>query len=159
MIHVCFVCLGNICRSPTAEGVLRHLVGAAGLDPVVAVESAGTAAYHVGERPDPRSRAAARKRGIVVDGHARQFQRADFARLDYVIAMDAENRRDLLALAPNPAAAEKVSLLLAFDVDSPPGASVPDPYYGGPDGFDHVIDLCLAGGRGLLAHIRREHGL
>jgi len=155
MIRVCFVCLGNICRSPTAEGVLRHLVEAAGLGHRIAVESAGTCAYHVGEPPDPRARAAARARGIVVDGRARQFTRADFARLDHVIAMDADNLRDLVAMAPDAAAEAKLSLLLDFDPDSPPGASVPDPYYGGPGGIDRVLDLCLAGCRGLLAQLRR----
>ncbi len=155
MIRVCFVCLGNICRSPTAEGVLRHLVEAAGLGDRIAVESAGTCAYHVGDPPDPRARAAARARGIVVDGRARQFERADFARLDHVIAMDTDNLRDLVAMAPDAAAEAKLSLLLDFDPDSPPGASVPDPYYGGPDGFDQVLDLCLAGCRGLLAQLCR----
>ncbi len=155
MIRVCFVCLGNICRSPTAEGVLRHLVEAAGLGHRIAAESAGTCAYHVGEPPDPRARAAARARGIVVDGRARQFARADFARLDHVIAMDADNLRDLVAMAPDAAAEAKLSLLLDFDPDSPPGASVPDPYYGGPGGFDRVLDLCLAGCRGLLAQLCR----
>ncbi len=159
MVSVCFVCLGNICRSPTAEGVLRHLVQAAGLGEAIAVESAGTGAYHVGARPDSRARAAAQARGIVVDGHARQFERTDFARLDHVIAMDAENLRDLVALAPDVAAERKLALLRAFDPGSPPGASVPDPYYGGPGGFDEVLELCLVSCRGLLAHLRREHGL
>ncbi len=159
MVRVCFVCLGNICRSPTAEGVLRHLVQAAGLGESIAVESAGTGAYHVGARPDPRARAAAQSRGILVDGRARQFERADFARLDHVIAMDADNLRDLVALAPDAAAERKIALLRAFDPASAPGASVPDPYYGGPDGFDEVLSICLQSCRGLLAHLRREHGL
>ncbi|MBN2195668.1 MAG: low molecular weight phosphotyrosine protein phosphatase [Polyangiaceae bacterium] len=159
MVHVCFVCLGNICRSPMAEGVMRHLVAAAGLGDTIAVESAGTSAYHEGEPPDARSRAAARARGIDVGGRSRRFVRQDFSRFDYVIAMDTENLDDLIGLAPDPAAERKVSLLLAFDPASPPHASVPDPYYGGADGFGRVLDLCTAGCRGLIEHIRREQGI
>lgn len=159
MVRVCFVCLGNICRSPTAEGVMRHLVEAAGLSASVGIESAGTGAYHQGEPPDARSRRAAAARGIVVAGRARRFLASDFSRLDYVVAMDADNRRDLLELAPDAAAARKVSLLRDHDSDSPPDASVPDPYYGDGDGFEEVLDLCLAGCQGLLLQLRREHRL
>lgn len=152
-IRVCFVCLGNICRSPTAAAVMRHLVAEAGLDHAVAVESAGTAGWHAGGGPDPRTAAAARARGIPMAHTARQFRAADFDRFDHVIAMDGENVDELLALAPSPQAAAKVRLLRSFDRASPAGAVVPDPYYGGPKGFDDVIEMCEAACRGLLAEL------
>jgi protein-tyrosine phosphatase len=158
-IRICFVCLGNICRSPTAEGVMRSLLVRAGLDDKVIVESSGTADYHTGELPDPRSRAAARARGVPLTSRARQFVAADFERLDYVLAMDAENVRNLTRLAPDAAARAKISLLRSFDPASPPDAAVPDPYHGGEHGFEEVLDLCEAACRGLLEHLRREHRL
>jgi protein-tyrosine phosphatase len=157
MIRVCFVCLGNICRSPTAAGVMRKLVADAGLAAHIDVESAGTSANHAGERADPRSRAAARARGIDLVDRARQFEPQDFERFQYVLAADRRNLADLSALAagrPVP----HVTLLRSFDPASPSGAEVPDPYYG-EDGFDDVLDLCEAACRGLLEHIVREHGL
>ncbi|NLE85011.1 MAG: low molecular weight phosphotyrosine protein phosphatase [Myxococcales bacterium] len=158
MVRICFVCLGNICRSPTAEGVMRHLVEAAGLSAHVEIDSAGTAAYHIGKGPDHRSRQAAAARGIVIGGQARQFTPADWERFDYVLAMDSSNYEDLIAHAP-PEAKQKLRLLRSFDPASPPGAPVPDPYYGGAEGFDEVLDLCEAACRGLLDHLKREHGL
>jgi protein-tyrosine phosphatase len=159
MISLCFVCLGNICRSPTAEGVMRHLVREAGLESRVSLDSAGTAGYHAGELPDRRARAAAARRGIEVGGRARQFERADWSRFDYVLAMDQSNFDDLRATCPSDAAAGKLHLLRSFDPAAPRGAAVPDPYYGGDDGFDQVLDLCLAACRPLLERVRREHGL
>jgi protein-tyrosine phosphatase len=158
MVSVCFVCLGNICRSPTAEGVFRHLVEEAGLTQAIQIESAGTAGYHQGDPPDPRARAAAQRRGIRVDGCARQFVAADFARFDYVLAMDSSNYSDLERLRPKTARA-KLSLLRAFDAEAPENACVPDPYYGGDSGFDEVLDQCLRACRGLLTQIRQEHRL
>ncbi len=136
---------------------MAQLVEQAGLAARIEVDSAGTAAYHAGERPDERSRTAARARGIELRGRSRRFEASDWQRFDYVIAMDSDNQRDLLQMAPD-SAKRKVSLLLRFDPASPQGASVPDPYYGAGDGFERVLDLCQAGCRGLLAHIRREHG-
>ena len=160
MVSVCFVCLGNICRSPTAEGVLRHLVREAGLETKITIDSAGTAGYHTGEAPDRRARAAGARRGIEIAGGARQFKRADFLRFDYVLAMDRANEQDLRELVPNDdVALAKIHLFRSFDPKSPVGADVPDPYYGGDDGFDHVLDLCLAAGRGFIEHLRREHAL
>jgi protein-tyrosine phosphatase len=159
MVSVCFVCLGNICRSPTAEGVMKQLVRASGLEHAIHVDSAGTAAYHVGERPDRRAQAAARKRGIALDSRARQFTEDDWHRFDYIVAMDQENYQDLVARAPSKQLANKVRLLRSFDPSAPEGAIVPDPYYGGPQGFDDVLDMCEAAGRGLVELIRREHGL
>jgi protein-tyrosine phosphatase len=159
MVSVCFVCLGNICRSPTAEGVMRHLVRQAGLDGKIDVDSAGTAGYHSGEAPDARARACGKRRGIEIAGRARQFKSADFGRFDYVLAMDRSNFEDLEELAEKVQATERLHLLRAFDPESPRGAGVPDPYYGGDDGFDDVFDICLAACRGLLETIRREHRL
>lgn len=159
MLRVCFVCLGNICRSPTAEGVMRHLVARAGLAEQIDVDSAGTAAYHAGERPDRRARAVAKARGIDLVGRARQFVEADWERFDYVLAMDTENFTDLAGSAPLSAKEGKLRLLRSFDPDAPANASVPDPYYGGAGGFERVLDLCEAACQGLLAHIRAEHGL
>jgi protein-tyrosine phosphatase len=157
-VTVCFVCLGNICRSPTAEAVFRNLLQARGLLGTVHVESAGTAAYHAGESPDSRSIAAAQRRGIPMRGAARQFRAADFERFDYVIAMDGSNFETLERQAPSKELLAKLHLARAFDPASPRGASVPDPYYS-DDGFDEVIDLCEAACRGLLDHIIDRHGL
>lgn len=157
-VRVCFVCLGNICRSPTAEAVLRHLLAAEGLTAHVEVDSAGTAAYHSGESPDGRATQAAKRRGIVMEGAARQFRGPDWERFDYVLAMDRSNYEDLKesAVASH---AEKLFLLRDFDPASPRRASVPDPYYGGADGFEEVLDLCDAACRGFIAHLRKQHGL
>jgi len=158
-VTVCFVCLGNICRSPTAEGVFRALLLQAGLQDQVAVESAGTAGYHIGALPDPRARAAAQARGLELSSRARQFERQDWQRCDYVLAMDRANFDALAVSAPDAVARAKLRLFRSFDPAAPAGAEVPDPYHGGPEGFEHVLDLCEAAGAGLLAHLRREHGL
>src|SRR5690606_15152547 len=135
VISVCFVCLGNICRSPTAEGVFQALIEAEGLAGRVRVDSAGTAAYHVGERADARSRAFAKKRGYELASVARQFAAADFGVFDYVLAMDSQNLRDLEKLAKLSQHVPKhLGLLRDFDASAGPGASVPDPYYGGDRG-------------------------
>jgi len=159
MVAVSFVCMGNICRSPTAEAVMCHLVREAGLEDAIAIDSAGTGAWHVGEERDRRSRALAKRRGMPITGPARQFVRADFDRFDLVLALDEENARDLRRLAPNDEARAKIRLLREFDASAPPGAEVPDPYYGGPEGFDLVFDICLAACRGLLEHLRRSYEL
>lgn len=159
MISVCFVCLGNICRSPTAEGAFRGLVSEAGLEAEFAIDSAGTAAYHSGELPDRRARAAGKRAGVVVGGRARQFQAADFARFDRVIAMDGNNLADLQRIAPSPEQAAKIRLLRSFDPDAPPNAPVPDPYYGQDRDFDEVLALCRTACEHLLRELRREHGL
>jgi protein-tyrosine phosphatase len=151
-----FVCLGNICRSPTAEAVFRHLVAAEGLSDRIRIDSAGTGDWHVGEEADPRTRHAAKRRGIAVEGRARQVTSKDFEKFDYLVAMDASNRRNLLAMAPNAELASKVHLFRDFDPESPRNSDVPDPYYGGDEGFETVLDICDAAARGLLAHIRRD---
>ena len=158
MVRVCFVCLGTICRSPTAEAVMRPLVARAGLEREVAVESAGTGDWHVGEARDRRSRAVGKARGIPLEGTARQFVLADFDRYDHVIAMDRANREELLRLARGAQDRAKVRLLRSFDPAAPADAEVPDPYFGGPRGFDEVFDICEAACRGLLDHLRGKGG-
>jgi protein-tyrosine phosphatase len=138
---------------------MRHLVGQAGLGARVEIESAGTGDWHVGEPRDTRSRAAGERRGIPLVGQARQFTGEDFARFDYVLAMDRRNLATLTDMAPDGAARAKVRLLRSYDPQSPPDADVPDPYYGGPDGFDRVFDICEAACRALLDELRRTHGL
>ena len=154
--RLCFVCLGNICRSPTAEAVMRHLVKQAGLTDRIEIESAGTGDWHVGETRDRRSREVGERRGIPLSGRAQQFVAADFARFDHVLAMDGKNLNDLRAMAPDQAAREKIRLLRSYDPASPDGADVPDPYYGGAEGFDGVFEICAAACEGLLAQVRRE---
>lgn len=133
---------------------MRLALARAGLAERVTVDSAGTGGWHVGELPDPRTRAAASRRGIVLDHRGRQFRRDDFARFDLVLAMDAANQRALLAMAPDASARAKVRLLRSYDPASPEGAEVPDPYYGGSDGFEHVLDICEAACAALIAELR-----
>jgi low molecular weight protein-tyrosine phosphatase len=154
-VRVLFVCLGNICRSPTAEGVMRELVRSAGLEDSIELDSAGTGAWHVGHSPDPRAAAAARGRGIVLSGKARRVELGDFADFDLIIAMDRANLRDLQALAP-PEARAHVRLLREFDPAGAPGddLDVPDPYYGEARGFEEVLDLVQAACAGLLEELR-----
>jgi protein-tyrosine phosphatase len=147
-MRILFVCLGNICRSPTAEGVMRRLVREEGLEQEIEIDSAGTGGWHVGAPPDPRATEAARRRGTELTGAARRFTVADFDRFDLIVAMDAENRRELLALAPGEEARAKVRMFRAGDLD------VPDPYYGGEGGFEEVLDLVEEAARDLLAEIR-----
>jgi protein-tyrosine phosphatase len=158
-VAVSFVCTGNICRSPTAEAVMRQLVRQAHLDGAIEIDSAGTGSWHVGEARDERSQAVGARRGMPLAGIARQFRRSDFARFDYVLALDRENLADLLRLAPDTQARAKVRLLREFDPASPPDTDVPDPYYGGIDGFERVFDICEAACRGLLDHLRQTHRL
>jgi protein-tyrosine phosphatase len=158
-VAVSFVCMGNICRSPTAEAVMRHLVREAGLDDKIVVDSAGTGTWHVGEERDRRSRAVGKRRGMPITGEARQFLRADFERFDLVLALDEDNLRDLQRLAPNDEARAKIRLLRSFEPGAAPGSEVPDPYYGGPEDFERVFDICLASCRGLLDHLRKTYRL
>jgi protein-tyrosine phosphatase len=154
-VRLLFVCLGNICRSPTAEGVTRSLVQAEGMGGEVLLDSAGTGSWHVGSSPDARATAAARDRGVVLEGSARQVREEDFEEYDLILAMDSSNVRDLLVLAPSAQAREKVHLLREFDPVAPAGdLDVPDPYYGATGGFEEVFDLVEAACRGLLAEIR-----
>jgi low molecular weight protein-tyrosine phosphatase len=158
-VRICFVCLGNICRSPTAEGVMRSQVEAAGLARAIEIDSAGTGAWHIGDLPDSRARLEASRRGIELDSLARQFSTADFEHFDLVVAMDLDNVADLHALATHDGHRQKVRLLRDFDPHAPEGAGVPDPYYGGDEGFAEVFDLVEAACAGLVEHLQREHDL
>jgi protein-tyrosine phosphatase len=157
-MRILFVCLGNICRSPTAEGTMRALVRDAGLDDQIEIDSAGTGAWHVGSSPDERATAAAAGRGIALDGVARRVTATDFDDLDLLIAMDSANLRDLRALAASDEQRAKVRLLREFDpsADGSRDLDVPDPYYGPGDGFERVLDMVDAACRGLLAQIRAD---
>jgi protein-tyrosine phosphatase len=149
-IGVCFVCAGNICRSPSAEGIFRHLAKERGVLDQFDVDSAGTGTWHVGEPPNVRARDAAQARGIALEGTARQFQPTDFARFDYVLAMDHANRDHLRRLATDERELAKIHLLREFDPASAPDAEVPDPYYGDMADYEVVIDLCLRACAGML---------
>ena len=155
MVKVLFVCMGNICRSPTAEGVFRHMVEQSNAANKIAIDSAGTHAYHVGHPPDPRAQDAARKRNIDLGNQrARRVGADDFIEFDYVIAMDESNRYDLLSICPT-GYEDRVHLFLDFaDVNA---TEVPDPYYGQGRGFEIVLDLVENASEGLLQHISKNH--
>ena len=136
-MRVLFVCLGNICRSPTAEGVMRSLVEERGLSETIEIDSAGTGDWHIGKRADPRAIEAAARRGIELTSRARQVSAADFDDFDLIVAMDQSNHGDLVALAGGDDS--KVRLLREYGGDADP--DVPDPYYGGDDGFEEVLDI------------------
>ncbi|HEX7299004.1 MAG TPA: low molecular weight protein-tyrosine-phosphatase [Solirubrobacteraceae bacterium] len=155
-MRVLFVCMGNICRSPTAEGVMRSLLRAEGLEGRIELDSAGTGSWHTGAAPDERATGAARRRGIALDGAARQVSAEDFERFDLVLAMDRENLRELRYRAPDDEARAKIRLLREFDPAAVAAGEldVPDPYYGGAQGFEHVLDVVEAACRGLLSEVR-----
>ena len=157
MTRILFVCMGNICRSPTAEGVMRHLVREAGLEDEIVIDSAGTGGWHVGDPPDRRATAAARARGMTLEGGARQITVNDFEDFDLLLAMDRDNLAGIRAIAPDEEAAAKARLLREYDPASAgaPDLDVPDPYYGGPQGFETVLDQVEAACRGLLDALRR----
>ena len=153
-MRILFVCLGNICRSPSAEAVLREIAAREAPELRIEVDSAGTAGYHIGEPPDARSQEAARRRGYDMSAlRARIVEPADFERFDFILAMDENNLSVLRRRAPV-ALRERVRLFLDFAPEA--GAQeVPDPYYGGPTGFEEVLDLVEAASRGLITHLRK----
>jgi protein-tyrosine phosphatase len=157
--RISFVCLGNICRSPIAEGVFRHLAAQAGQGDQFEIESAGLGPWHIGEAPDPRARQAARAHGLRLDSIAQQIKPRDFARLDHVIALDGEVAASLREMAPTPADRAKVRLLREFDPLAESGRrrdlDVPDPYYGADDGFETVYQMIERSARGLLDTLTR----
>ena len=155
MTRVLFVCLGNICRSPLAEGVFRHHVERAGFGDAFAIDSAGTGGWHVGEAPDLRSVQVARKHGVDISGQrARKFTAADLDDFDEVFAMDRANLVDIERSRSDSSRA-RVGLLLD-ESEGPRGAEVPDPYYGGAGGFDHVFGLVDAASAALLERLRGD---
>lgn len=156
MIKVLFVCMGNICRSPTAEGVFRHFVNDAGLEAQIIIDSAGTHDYHIGKVPDARASVAALARGYDLSVlRGRQVGRQDFQDFDYILAMDDENMANLLRICPVELA-HKVTLFLEHATRFTQ-REVPDPYYGGEQGFEQVLDMVEDAARGLLGEISRKH--
>ena len=152
-LKVSFVCLGNICRSPTAEGVFQHLVNREGLSRYIEVDSAGTGAYHVGEPANSKSRMIAEKNGVKLASRARQFEYRDFEYFDLVVAMDKENLKDLSNLDRKQQYRDKLCLLRDFD-PYPGDKEVPDPYYGGINGFELVFDMVMRSCEVLLDQIK-----
>ncbi|MDQ3337355.1 MAG: low molecular weight phosphotyrosine protein phosphatase [Myxococcota bacterium] len=147
--------MGNICRSPTAEGVMIELVRKAGLEDQITIDSAGTGPWHVGELPDSRARAAAKKRGLDLCSRGRQLSKEDFDRFDLIVVMDDVNLRHVSLMAGQRTTPE-IRLLRSFDPASPPNANVPDPYAGEADGFEHVLDLCERACAGLLDYVKSK---
>jgi protein-tyrosine phosphatase len=147
-----FVCLGNICRSPSAENIMNYSIAQAGLQDKIICDSAGTSSYHVGAPPDRRMSAAAVKRGLELKGKARQLRPSDLERFDMILAMDRENYQDILYLDREGKYADKVRLMCDF-AKNHGDREVPDPYYGGEDGFDYVIDLLFDACDGLLDRV------
>lgn len=157
-VRVLFVCMGNICRSPTAEGVFRQLLAEHGLQERVEIDSAGTGSWHVGRPPDARAREAASRRGIDISAlRGRQVCHADFEYFDYIVAMDRANIASLRELA-NPVDHQKLHLMMSFD-DAFGEEEVPDPYYGGDSGFDRVLDMIESASAGLLGVVRQRSGI
>ena len=152
MKKILFVCLGNICRSPAAEGVFRKLATEAGLK--AACDSAGTGDWHIGRPPDLRMQAAARRRGVDLSSlRARQIEFSDYYEFDYIVVMDMSNQADVLAAAP----ANRLSdIRLLLDFGQGKIREVPDPYYGSADGFEHVLDLLEEACAGLVSHLEKE---
>lgn len=157
MVKVLFICMGNICRSPTAQGAFVKLVEREGLGTAIGVDSAGTHAYHIGEPPDQRAQAAALARGIDLSAlRARRVHPSDYEQFDVLVAMDDENQRFLLDECPEPDHRPKVRLFMEF---APRAGNpvVPDPYYGGRKGFERVLDLVEEASEGLLRELRRRY--
>lgn len=154
-ISVLFVCMGNICRSPTAQGVFQRLIEQTGLVHDIKLDSAGTHAYHIGKPPDPRAQAVALRRGIDLSSlRARRITESDFMRFDYILAMDQDNLSSLTMSCP-PKHRYKLSLFLDFAPELRT-RNVPDPYYGGQIGFEQVLDMVEAASEGLLRHLRQQ---
>lgn len=151
---VLFVCLGNICRSPLAEGVFAHLVAEAGLTDRFLIESAGTGAWHVGERPDARAEMVANQHGVALLSKARQITDDDLLTFDWIIAMDRENLRNIQRMADAVGSDAEIHLLREFDPENASGDEVPDPYYGGASGFENVYEMVHRSCRALLDRLR-----
>jgi protein-tyrosine phosphatase len=147
-----FVCLGNICRSPSAENIMNYLIKEAGLETQIVCDSAGTSSYHIGAPPDRRMRAAAAKLGIDLQGRARQLKKSDLEKFDLILAMDRENYQDIIYLDPENRYRHKIRLMCDFATQHG-NREVPDPYYGGEEGFNYVIDLLLDACAGLLDYV------
>lgn len=154
MKRVLFVCLGNICRSPAAEGVFRHMIAKEGMQDIVFIDSCGTAAHHEGEQADIRMREHASQRGYDLTSIARGIQRGDLESFDYILTMDNSNYKNVLALTADNNK-HKVKMMMNYATEHPHD-QIPDPYYGGPDGFELVLDLLEDACRGLIETIKKE---
>ena len=152
-MKIMFVCMGNICRSPLAHAVFDHQAKALGVADDFQTESAGTISYHVGNLPDPRARAIGATRGVDVSHRARHFRAADLDDFDLILVMDRDNEKEVLKLAKTDAQRERVRLFRSFDTDTSDGDEVPDPYYGGPEGFEHVFQLIDRTTKNLLRQL------
>jgi low molecular weight protein-tyrosine phosphatase len=159
-VRLLFVCMGNICRSPTAEGIMAHLLERDGLTGAATIDSAGTGGWHAGSPPDERATSAAATRGIALRGAARQVGPSDFEQFDLLLCADGDNLRDVRASAPDGEARAKVRRLREFDplAKASGDLDIPDPYYGGARGFEDVLDLVERACQGLLDYLR-EQGL
>lgn len=157
-VRVLFVCLGNICRSPMAEAIFNHLISEAGIADEFIVDSAGTSGYHNGEPYHRDTRAICKKNNVPIDGSSRAVTESDFSNFDYLLAMDESNWEDLQSRCPSPSFENRIKHMLTYQMeDHIPGLNVPDPYYGGIDGFEQVFELLLDSCRGFLEHVRKEH--
>jgi protein-tyrosine phosphatase len=156
MMRICFVCEGNIIRSPLAKNMIQHMLKEKGLSDTYHLDSAGTSAYHVGEKPDSRMRQVAQERGYEYTGRARQFQRGEMDQFDLIIAMDQTNYRILQGWAKTTSDASKIRLMREFDPESRGDLDVPDPYYGGMEGFKTTFDVVKRSCEGLLLELEGE---
>lgn len=154
--RILFVCLGNICRSPAAEGIMRRLVGQEGISDRVEVDSAGTYGGHRGQLPDPRMRSAAARRGLSLTHRSRPIREEDFEQFDRIVVMDDMNYEDVHRLAPSRKAAERIFRMTEFCRRHPDRTYVPDPYYEGHEGFELVLDLLEDACEGLLEEMKKE---
>ena len=153
---IVFVCLGNICRSPTAEGVMQHLVNERGLQFYFYIDSAGTSAYHIGEPANSKAQKVANEKGVELKSRARRFEAEDLGEFDLILAMDRENYENILALDGSDSYSDKVKLMRDFDPQSGNNAEVPDPYYGGMDGFNNVFDIVKRSCENLLDELEER---
>ena len=156
-VRICFVCLGNICRSPLAEGVFLDLLKKEGLEERILVDSAGTGNWHVGARPDARMQATARSRGIELQSIAQQFQPGDFKHYDLILAMDQSNHDTLEFMVEGASPGNKLRMFRSFDPQHNGNLDVPDPYYGGAQGFENVFEIIHRTCPQILEHIKREY--
>ena len=152
---IVFVCLGNICRSPTAEGIFQHLVKERGLESYFYIDSAGTSAYHIGEPANSKSRQVAERHGVELRSRARRFEPADFEEFDLILAMDRENYDNLMELDPDGSSADKILLMRDFDPE-PENGEVPDPYFGGMEGFQNVFEILRRSSKSLLDELEEN---
>jgi low molecular weight protein-tyrosine phosphatase len=155
-MDILFVCLGNICRSPAAEGLFNHFITELGLEGLHRSDSAGTSSYHIGEPPDSRMTSVARERGIQFSGSARQITSADFNEYDFILVMDEQNFEEVLNLSPSPDASKKLMYFREFDPEANGDMAVPDPYFGGAKGFEEVLEMLTRTVKNLIDFLKNQ---